>query len=91
MACRYCDPSLAPDDPRRDGLFGIRFGIDDALLVVTKEGERIDDAYEVDVTAGRAWRIAHPLRFCDCGQEGFVAYIDTGSFAVHQTLPAPCT
>lgn len=87
MACRVCVPELNPSGPRRGpGHFGTRFG-GDWRMHVFKRHALIQDCYEVDIDAGRAWRIAQPPRLCACGQHA-EAYIDTGEFSVAAEVPA---
>jgi hypothetical protein len=83
MACAACNPELAPAGPRRgEHHFAVRFGVQDCLLRVLTDGVLINDCYEVDVLAGKAWRLEQPFHLCECGSRRAAAYVDAGSFSV---------
>lgn len=81
MACACCDSSLDPSNPcEGEGHVAVRFptGVNH---VVRKDGEPINDCYEVNVARGMAWRYNVPLTPCTCGG-GVSSYVDEGSFSV---------
>ena len=84
MSCGECDDRLAPTGPRKgEGHFAVRFG-DHMSVHVFKDGNAIEDAYEVEAP-DRAWRFSHPPRICDrCHiRYSIDSYLDeSGGFSV---------
>lgn len=94
VGCRFCTPELDPQGPRKgEGHFGVRWGFDDVLMGVSKDGVPLYDVYEVEAPH-RAWRyrLVGPAlpTVCGCGSNEPEAFLDeSGGFTVTRTLGDP--